>query len=201
MVAGSATLHSHHRWGTLEEFALDLIVISGEGLTHCGDGTKLPDFYAWGAPIYAIAAGVVISIREDMEESDTNLQQPGEDSEEYFQRMLSYQQELLARGFDFTLGNHIVIQHDNNEYSRYVHLQSNSVRVTIGDKVIRGQHIANLGHSGNSTEPHLHFDLADGPDFAYARSIPMAFENITLYPDDDGSVSHLHLGQIVMTSD
>ena len=195
---GAPSLRSHHRWGILEEFALDLAKIGVDSLTHSSDGTKLTQFYAYGEPIYAIGDGVVVSTRGDMSESDNNLQQPGESADAYFQRTLDSQQALLAQGFASVLGNHIVILHEYGEYSRYVHLQHDSVCVKVGDKVARGQHIGNLGHSGNSTEPHLHFDVADGADFAYARSIPVSFANITLWPDDDGSVRHLHLGQIVV---
>ncbi len=201
LVAGAPSLHSHHRWGILEEFALDLAKMGKDGLSHSGDGTKLTQFYAYGEPVYAIGDGLVVSTRADMDESDTNLQQPRESAEMYFERMLDYQQDLLAKGFSFALGNHVVIQHAHGEYSRYVHLQHNSVRVLVGDRVAHGQQIANLGHSGNSTEPHLHFDVADGPDLAYSRSIPLTFTNITLWPDDDGSVRHLHLGQVVVAGE
>jgi hypothetical protein len=201
LVAGAPSLHSHHRWAILEEFALDLAKIGEGGLSHTGDGTKLVQFYAYGEPVYAIGDGVVVSARGDMGESDANLQQPGESAERYFQRMLEYQQALLAQGFSFTLGNHVVIEHAHGEFSRYVHLQHDSLRVSAGEKVARGQRIANLGHSGNSTEPHLHFDVADGPDLAYSRSIPMTFENIALWPDDDGTIRHLHLGQIVVAGE
>ena len=65
----------------------------------------------------------------------------------------------------------------------------------------RGQHIAALGHSGNSTEPHLHFHVTDSPDMTYSRSIPVEFKNIEFYPDDDGTLRHIHSGQIIITKD
>ena len=198
LVAGASSLHSHHRWVTLQEFAFDLAKMGKGGLSHSGAGAKLAQFYAYGAPVYAIGDGVVVAARGDVAESDANLQQQGESAEAYFERMLENQQALLAHGFSFTLGNHVILQHAHGEYSRYVHLQQDSVCVQVGDEVARGQQIANLGHSGNSTEPHLHFDVADSPDLAYSRSIPMTFADIVLWPDDDGSVRHLHLGQIVI---
>ncbi len=57
------------------------------------------------------------------------------------------------------LGNYIAIRHPNKLYSYYGHLKKNSLMVKTGDKVYPGQHIALVGSSGNSTDPHLHFEL------------------------------------------
>ena len=56
-------------------------------------------------------------------------------------------------------GNYIAIKHPNKLYSYYAHLKKNSLLVTVGDKVAPGQHLALVGSSGNSTDPHLHFEL------------------------------------------
>lgn len=56
-------------------------------------------------------------------------------------------------------GNYVVIQHSDGNYTYYGHLAYDSITVTAGDTVERGQVIAKLGHSGNSTGPHLHFEM------------------------------------------
>ncbi|MFK8044856.1 MAG: peptidoglycan DD-metalloendopeptidase family protein [Crocinitomicaceae bacterium] len=59
-----------------------------------------------------------------------------------------------------SLGNYIEIYHaSTNTYSYYAHLKKNSVTVQTGDFVIAGQAIAQVGSSGNSTDPHLHYEL------------------------------------------
>lgn len=77
------------------------------------------------------------------------------------------------------LGNYVLIDHGQSEFSLYAHLKPGSVRVKPGDQVKAGDVIGNLGSSGNSTEPHLHFQITDKPDLAGA-GIPMNFSNITI---------------------
>lgn len=200
--AGAApSLNSHHRWGSIQEFAFDFVKTGANGKTFRGEGNKLSDYYAYGEPVYSIGEGKVVSISDGAYESDNNLKQPEETVEEYLMRSSKYQQELLSKGFANVLGNHVIIQHEGGEYSYYVHLKTGSLKVQVGDVVTRGQQIGELGHSGNSTEPHLHFHLTDGPDMSYSRSIPVSFRNITLYPDDNKEIRHIHYGQIVITND
>ena len=201
LVGGAPSLISHHRWGSIQEFAFDLVKIGANSTTHTGDGSKLSDYYAYGEPIYAIGDGKVISTYTEATESDKNLKQPNETSEQYLKRSAADQEKLLAKGFSYVMGNHIIIQHDNGEYSYYLHLKSGSIKVKTGDIIKRGQPIAALGHSGNSTEPHLHFHVTDGSDMAYSRSIPVSFKNISLYPDDSPNIRHIHYGQLIITKD
>ncbi|MFH8748548.1 M23 family metallopeptidase [Streptomyces rimosus] len=60
-------------------------------------------------------------------------------------------------------GNAIVIKHDSGTYTQYAHLTSTEVKV--GQTVETGQEIAKSGSTGNSTGPHLHFEVRTGPDY------------------------------------
>ncbi len=60
-------------------------------------------------------------------------------------------------------------------YALFAHAQTGSLQVAQGDSVTVGQHIANVGHSGNSTAPHLHFHLMDSLDLVTTRGILCAF--------------------------
>ena len=91
---------------------------------------------------------------------------------------MAAQNELLAKSVKAPLGNFVVIRHAGGEHSYYAHLKQGSVRVKAGDTVKRGQPIGQVGHTGNSTEPHLHFQLTDGPDAMYSRGLPAVFKNI-----------------------
>jgi murein DD-endopeptidase MepM/ murein hydrolase activator NlpD len=54
-------------------------------------------------------------------------------------------------------GNYIEILHDNDEISEYEHLKYKSVKIKVGDIVETGQPIAEVGNTGWSECPHLHF--------------------------------------------
>ncbi|MER5602528.1 M23 family metallopeptidase [Streptomyces sp. NPDC002265] len=69
-------------------------------------------------------------------------------------------------------GNAIVIKHANGLYSQYAHLSRVDVR--IGQYVGAGQHIALSGNTGNSSGPHLHFEIRTTPNYGSAVN-PVAF--------------------------
>ena len=174
------SLHTHHRWAVPEEFAHDFTRIGANGLAYSGDGTRLADYYAYGQPVLAAAAGEVIAVLNDEPEDATLLQRAGEALDAYLRRIVERQNQQLARGARGIAGNHVLLRH-GDEYSLYGHLKPASVLVKVGDSVTRGQQIASVGSSGSSTEPHLHFHVCDGPDVLLCAGIPVRFENVEIY--------------------
>ncbi|MFD5148312.1 M23 family metallopeptidase [Streptomyces sp. NPDC058401] len=69
-------------------------------------------------------------------------------------------------------GNAIVIKHANNTYSQYAHLSK--IQVKIGEKVSKGEQIALSGNTGNSSGPHLHFEIRTTPNYGSAVN-PVSF--------------------------
>ncbi|MFD3700195.1 M23 family metallopeptidase [Streptomyces sp. NPDC058646] len=69
-------------------------------------------------------------------------------------------------------GNAIVIKHANKTYSQYAHLSK--IQVKIGQKVNMNQRIALSGNTGNSSGPHLHFEIRTTPNYGSAVN-PVAF--------------------------
>jgi murein DD-endopeptidase MepM/ murein hydrolase activator NlpD len=63
------------------------------------------------------------------------------------------------RGCGGDWGNHIVILHPNGLFTRYAHLFPDSIKVKVGQQVLRGEEIAKMGNSGKSDIRHLHFEL------------------------------------------
>lgn len=64
-------------------------------------------------------------------------------------------------------GNAIVVKHDDNTYSQYAHLSS--VKVKPGQQVKPGQTIGDSGSTGNSSGPHLHFEIRSTPDYGSGK--------------------------------
>ncbi|MEU3051358.1 transglycosylase family protein [Streptomyces sp. NPDC006984] len=83
---------------------------------------------------------------------------------------------VVSAGWDGAYGNAVVIQHTDGVYTLSAHLSTTSV--TAGENVTAGQQIGLSGNTGNSTGPHLHFEVrtsntygADIDPLAYLRSI------------------------------
>ncbi len=75
---------------------------------------------------------------------------------------------------DGPAANVIRILHDDGTYAIYAHLNTNSIRVRPGDRVKRGQYIADSGNTGFSSGPHLHFAVVRNAGMAI-ESVPVTF--------------------------
>ena len=78
------------------------------------------------------------------------------------------------------LGNHVILDRGDGVYAVLAHLRRGSVRVRKGQSVRAGDLLAECGNSGNSTEPHLHFQLMDHPNPLFAAGLPVRFERFTV---------------------
>ena len=174
------TPHTAHRWALPEEFAFDIVGLGDGTRSYSGSGTAFEDYHAYGADILAAADGRVVAAKADVAEDPTTLRQPGETVEAYGERVGAYQMQLVASDINSIAGNYIAIDHGNGEFSFYAHLKPGSITVKIGDVVKSGQAMAQLGSSGNSTEPHLHFQVCDRPEPLACAGIPVNFTNIEL---------------------
>ena len=77
-----------------------------------------------------------------------------------------------AKALTTSYGNYVIILHDNGLYTLYAHGQAGSIRVSEGQRVTQGQQIMNVGSTGNSTGPHLHFEVRVSPGLYNNRVNP-----------------------------
>jgi murein DD-endopeptidase MepM/ murein hydrolase activator NlpD len=140
-------------------------------------GVRLQDCFGWGRPILSATAGTVVRAEDGWPER--NPVHLARDLAILIKNAWSFnvQQKADLRSL---MGNFIIVE-SREGYAGYVHAQVDSIRVTAGDKVFLGQHLANVGHSGNSTAPHLHFQLMDHPDPWKAEGILCCFREYEVF--------------------
>ena len=63
-------------------------------------------------------------------------------------------------------------------YAIYAHMAPHTVTVHVGDRVRAGDKLGLLGNSGNTTGPHLHFQISDRPSTLDTTALPFVFENM-----------------------
>lgn len=144
-----------------ERFAIDYVQLAADGTMFKGDVSNLDSFPYFGTDIHAVADGPVVAVTDDLPE-----QVPGKSPTGL---------TLAQYG-----GNHIVQDIGDGNYAFYAHLETGSVKVKPGDQLSTGQIIANLGNTGNSDAPHLHFHVMSGPDPLRANGLPFVFSSFRL---------------------
>ena len=77
---------------------------------------------------------------------------------------------IVSERLSGSYGNYIIIMHDNGLFTLYAHGQDGSRTVSAGDRVTQGQQIMRVGSTGNSTGPHLHFEVRTSPG-NYSNSV------------------------------
>jgi len=92
-------------------------------------------------------------------------------------------------------GDNVVVRIAPHRYAIYAHLQPGSVRVKVGQRLKTGQQIGLLGNSGNTTAPHLHFGVYDGPDPLTSNSVPFGIKRYRFQGNAGGNTP----GQITVT--
>jgi murein DD-endopeptidase MepM/ murein hydrolase activator NlpD len=80
----------------------------------------------------------------------------------------------LRADYRIVAGNYLIIEGPEG-FAFLAHATTGSIRVSEGETVHAGQPVAKVGDTGNSTAPHLHFHLMDGPDLWTANGLPSCF--------------------------
>ncbi len=150
---GSNVLNNYHYEYASQRYAYDFVQ-AADGFSYEGDPLDNESYHAFGQNITAPADGVVIEVVNDIPDNTPvgvmNEKEPA--------------------------GNVVVIDH-GGEYSFLAHLKQGSVTVKKGDPVKAGDVIGKAGNSGNSSEPHLHYQVSDGADLFSSRSLNIRWKD------------------------
>jgi murein DD-endopeptidase MepM/ murein hydrolase activator NlpD len=162
---GYGAILNHHRYGTFavngtlrvpQRFAIDFVQLDAKGNAVTGDVHVLANWVGFGKPVLSAASGRVV------------------------QTVDTYPDNVPLSVPPITLenigGNYVVVDLGAGRYAFYGHLVRGSVAVREGEFVFYGQRLGLMGNSGNSTAPHLHFQVSDRPFPVDANALPFVFE-------------------------
>ncbi|MDB4943966.1 MAG: Peptidase, family, partial [Labilithrix sp.] len=151
---------NHHVGNPSQRRAADLVKVDNEGKDHTGTGKKNTDYLAFGAEILAVADGTVVAVVDGVHDNEPGVMNPYA-----------------------AFGNMVIVQHEGGAHSVYGHLKNHSPKVKEGAKVKKGAVLGLCGSSGNASQPHLHFQLQDGPTVEASWGIEPVFPELRLTRD------------------
>lgn len=146
---------NYHATTSAHRWAYDLTLVK-DGKKFNLDGARNEDYFAFGKPVFSPINGKVVVAETGLSDNT-----PG-------------QADAIL------LGNHLVIEVTPSEFLVLAHLKQSSIKVKVGESVAAGQHIADVGNSGRSIEPHLHIHVQNSPNFPFSESIPLSFTDVTI---------------------
>lgn len=163
MYNGGTTEQNSHSWGVLtQRYAYDFVQVDEQMERHVGAGTAVSDYFCYGEEIVAVADGTVVKVVDRVRTAP----------------FVGYGiVDFLATNF---VGNHLIIEHETAVYSLSAHLIKGSISVKEGERVQAGQVIGRCGHSGHSSEPHLHFHVQDRANFYFGMGLPIQFAGLEI---------------------
>ena len=145
-----------------QRFAIDWMLMDEMGHLVNGNPADVHSYPGYGAEVIAVADGKVVSSMNTLDD-----QVPG---------TLPDPKTITLENLD---GNHVVMDLGQGVFAFYAHMQKGSVKVVPGDQVKRGQVLGKLGNSGNTSGPHLHFHMMNGPSVTGSSGVPYLIDSFT----------------------
>ncbi|MFT5279495.1 MAG: murein DD-endopeptidase MepM/ murein hydrolase activator NlpD, partial [Bacteroidia bacterium] len=165
--------------------AFDLVIEDEKGKTYREPGSRLEDYYCYNRPVSAPQAGYVVTVEDDVEENmvgDVNLER--------------------------NWGNTVVLRHGDYLFTKISHLKKGTIKVEVGDYVKKGQVLGDVGNSGRSPEPHIHFQIQSTPyvgsktlEYPIAYYLEHAKDGLKFhafdYPKENQVISNISVNELM----
>jgi murein DD-endopeptidase len=148
-------------------FTIDWVRIDEDGRTTHGDADLVANALGYGAEALAVADATIAATRDSMAE-------------------VTRVSERRKHPQDEAAGNFVSLDLGEGRFAVYEHLKPGSIRVRPGQRVRRGEVVAQLGFTGDSTGPHLHLHVGDAASPLGAEGLPFVFDRVDVlgrYPD------------------
>jgi murein DD-endopeptidase MepM/ murein hydrolase activator NlpD len=146
-----------------QRYAIDWLRLDDKGHFYHGDPSDVHNWAGYGLDVVAAADGTVIETLNTLED-----QVPAKNP------------DPKTINLENIGGNHVIEDLGHGVYAFYAHLQKGSVTVAVGDHVRRGQLLGKVGTTGNSSAPHLHFHLMNGPSMLGSDGLPYLIDFFVL---------------------
>jgi hypothetical protein len=168
-----------------QRFAYDLLMVDARRGLHYHPagilrgffiGVPTRDCYAWGAEIHAPFDGEIVRAADGT--AERGWIHPLREPVLAFKNAVTFNPDRLPS----LLGNHVIMRR-GDVFAAFAHLAPGSVAVAPGEAVRNGDVLGRVGHTGNSTAPHLHFQLMDSLDPIHASGVPCAFRTYDVLRD------------------
>lgn len=165
------SLDSHHRTGLFvaggrahisRRFAIDWKRLEQDAM-YSGDARDVRSYFSYGEKVYAVADATVVSAKDGFPDN--------------IPRTAAGFSTAVPITMENVGGNAIVLDLGDREFAYYAHLKPGSVRVKAGDRVRRGDLLAQVGNSGDARWPHLHFQVATSPDVFASEGVPFLIDS------------------------
>jgi len=157
--------------GNNSRFAYDFVLVDEELKMFKDTPHRNEDFFCWGKPVLCPGDGRIVSMANYLSDN-AFYKPPSFDVEAHLK-----DPEKAMTGH---LGNHVIIDHDNGEFSVLAHLLKGSVQANVGDKVAKRKLIGHVGTSGDSFFPHIHYQVQNGKGLLKSEGLPSKFESFDL---------------------
>lgn len=173
---------SHHVHGWSQTYAVDLVYAprdeSGPSFGWWPLARRPHEYPGFGQPVLAPVGGTVVRAFGGARDHWSRTSPPA-----LAYLLLESVRELA--GPPGVLGNYVVVRRDDGVCVLLAHLRRRSLRVGTGDRIRKGEQVAQCGNSGNSTEPHLHCQVMDRPSVWVAAGLRFRIDGSPLPRDGE----------------
>jgi hypothetical protein len=140
-----------------QRYAIDWVEAYPDGKIFQGDPKDNKSYKIYGAEIHSVADGVVTETKDGIPQNVPNAET-----------------HAVPITLETVGGNHVIVDIGGGHYALYAHMQPGSLRVKVGDHVKTGDVLGLVGNTGNSSAPHLHFDICDASSMLACEGLPYA---------------------------